>query len=174
MFKFKFLLGGSLLAFNLTLTDFTLASNSPTICTQDLNQLTEQMLIDLPDYTNRVMRRAQTLDRSDLQVRHVIVASKPEFYPIPLPQRQYTRVFTDSPTQIFFTTLERRYIQEKPVETQGFHWLFLVETQQGWDFLLLLSSNQSEQVSTPPRESNQTAIASAIRLWLRDYQSSCP
>jgi hypothetical protein len=168
VFRFKSLLGGSLLAFNLTL-----ASNSPTICTQDLNQLTQQLLIDLPDYTNRVIRRAQTLDRSDLLVRHVIVASKPEFDPIPLPQRQYTQVFTDSPTQIFFTTLERRYIQAKPVETQGFHWLFLVETEKGWDFLLLLSSNQSQQVSIPPRESNQTAIASAIRLWLRDYQSSC-
>lgn len=169
MFKLKSFLVTSLLAFNLAL-----ASNSPTICTQDLNQLTQQLLIDLPDYANRVIRRAQTLDRSDLQVRHVIVASKPEFDPLPLPQRQYTRVFTDSPTQIFFTTLERRYIQEKPVETQGFHWLFLVETEKGWDFLLLLSSNESEQVSIPPRESNQTAIASAIRLWLRDYQSSCP
>ena len=173
MFRFKSLLGGSLLAFNLAFTELTLASNSPTICTQDLNQLTQQLLIDLPDYANRVIRRAQTLDRSDLQVRHVIVASKPEFDPLPLPQRQYTRVFSDSPTQIFFTTLERRYIQKKPVETQGFHWLFLVETEKGWDFLLLLSSNESEQVSIPPRESNQTAIASAIRLWLRDYQSSC-
>ncbi len=142
-------------------------------CTKDINQLVEQLLKDLPHYTNRVIRRAQSLEVSDLQIRHIIAVSPPEFEPLPLPQRQYTRVFTDSPTQIFFTTLERRYRQNQAVETQGFHRLFLVETPQGWDFLLLLSANQTQESVTPPRESNQSAIASAIRLWLRDYDSFC-
>ncbi|TVQ45491.1 MAG: hypothetical protein EA365_07425 [Gloeocapsa sp. DLM2.Bin57] len=151
----------------------TIPSHSQPICTEDINQLTKQLLEDLPNYTNRVIRSGQPLDISNLQIRHIIAVSQPEFQPLPLPQLQYTRVFDDSPTQIFFTTLERIYVQNRGVETQGFHWLFLVETQQGWDFFFLLSANQTDQLLTPPRESNQSAIASAIRLWLRDYQSSC-
>ncbi|ELR99314.1 hypothetical protein [Gloeocapsa sp. PCC 73106] len=144
-------------------------------CGANVDQLTEQLLRDLPNYTNRVIRSAQSLERDQLQIRHLILASKPEFEPISLSQTQYRPVFNDSPPQVFFTTLERRYINRQPVETQGFHWLFLTETPQGWRFVMLFSSQDTtntDQPPSPPRDSNQTAIAQAIRLWLRDCHGS--
>lgn len=161
------------IVYSLIFSKSTVQANPMVSCDLDIEQLTEKLLKDLPDYTNRVIRSAQSLERSDLQVRHVIVTAKPDFESIQLSQRQYTPTFTDSSNQVFFTSLERIYVQGKAVEVQGFHWLFLAKTDKGWDFFTLVSSRESNNILIPPRENNQTAIAQAIRIWLRDYQFSC-
>lgn len=143
-------------------------------CPQDIDQLMTELLADLPDYTNRVISRAQSLERDLQSSRYVLVAGKANFEPIPVTNLQYNPVFEqESPTQVFFTTLERRYLNLQAVETQSFHWMFLTNTPNGWRLVMLFSRQENirdDQIPTPPRESNQTAIAQGIRLWLRDCQ----
>lgn len=140
-------------------------------CNLDLETLGDRLLADLPAYSNRVIRRAQNLDRSDWQIRYIIAASQPDFQPLPLAERQYTRVIEDQPTQLFFTTLERIYKDQQPVEIQNYHRLFLGSSNQGWQMLRLVSSfggSDTSQPPAPPRDSNHTAVGQAIRLWIRD------
>lgn len=153
----------------LLLTPPALAAPVESSCPQDVQTLTSLLLKDLPHYTNRL--------RSRLGVEpptYMLVAGKAEFEPLPLSQNQYRRVFEQEPTQVFFTTLERTYRGKQVIEVQNYHWLMLVETSAGWQLFTLFSSLGSSQADfppDPPLESNQSAVAQGIRLWLRDCQS---
>jgi hypothetical protein len=86
--------------------------------------------------------------------------------------------------QVFFTTLERQYWRNQMVSLQNYHWLFLVQNQDGWYLGLLYSSLgrypsgdgplspvASQRAPTPPEESSDGIIGQAIRLWLRDCRA---
>ncbi len=144
-------------------------------CPTDLEILTNQLLIDLPDYANRVIQRSRRLDREIDLYSTVIVAGKPEFEPLELPNFEYTPFSTEQPEQVFFTTLERSYEKDRIVETQTYHWLFLTRTIQGWQTVMMYSqtgSNSNNSLLSPPWESSNSAIGQGVNLWLRDCNSN--
>ena len=145
---------------------------------QDIQSLTSKMLRDLPSYANRASQRARRLSRKTDIYSNVLVAGNPEFAPLTLGPGIYA---PKSPTndseavqQIFFTTLERQYVNGKPVELQEFHWLFLTKTQTGWRLATMFTQTggyPSKKSPTPPRESSDGIIAQGVETWLRDCQA---
>ncbi len=156
-----------------------LTPHSRSCQTQDVKTLTAQMLRDLPGYANRVGQRIRRLSRINDVSSYVLVAGRAEFAPLTLgpgvymPQSPPNTNGSESVQQVFFTTLERRYIAGKVVELQDFHWLFLTKTKSGWRLATMFSQTGSyttKQPPTPPRESSDGVIAQAIENWLRDCQ----
>jgi len=140
-------------------------------CPTDLETLINQLLIDLPDYANRVIQRSRRLNLPIDRYSTVIVAGKPDFEPLELFNYEYTHLSSQQPQQVFFTTLERSYLSDRLVETQTFHWLFLTQTIYGWETVMIYSqtaSTSADAVISPPWESSNGAIAQGIKLWLRD------
>ncbi|MDJ0713566.1 MAG: hypothetical protein QNJ54_05035 [Prochloraceae cyanobacterium] len=156
-------------------TRYSIATkNTSQKCPVDLESLTSLMLEDLPNYTNRVIRQSSTPQRSNRTRRSVILAGKPEFEPLPLSQNQYSPLFSESPEQVFFTTLERQYLDDRVLEVQNYHWLFLSQTKSGWRLVMLFSrlgSTSKARPPLPPRETSNSAIGQAVRLWLRDCRA---
>lgn len=150
--------------------------NSTFSCPADIKTLTAQLLQDLPGYANRVIKRADILpDAVEMDV-YVIVAGQAEFEPLSLGPGQYEDTTTDPkpPEQVFFTTLERQYLDEKVVTTQNYHWLFLSETDSGWRMALLYTRLGSPSKAVPPRpplETSDGIIGQAVRIWLRDCRA---
>jgi hypothetical protein len=150
-----------------------LAGNEPSSnCQQPLEELTSPLLEALPSYSNRVGQRSQTgnvpLDT------YVLIAGRPEFEPLPLNQQQWQATVPDTTEQVFFTTMERSYTEQRALETQNFYWAFFVQTQRGWQLALLyqqLGGFVSNQPTSPRRDASNGAIAQGIRLWLRDCQA---
>lgn len=147
-------------------------------CPSDLENLTKVMLRDLPGYANRVSQRAfdRIQTRTSNVPGYVIIASQPEFAPLTLGPGVYepSTYDNDDPYQIFFTTLERQYVQGRAVQLQHYHWLFLTQTNSGWRLALMFSRTGTYptiQPPTPPRDSSQGVIAQAIRIWLNDCQT---
>ncbi|WP_013322541.1 hypothetical protein [Gloeothece verrucosa] len=143
-------------------------------CPSDLQTLTDMLLKDIPSYANRVMQRARQIDKN-ISSTYVLVAGRPEFEPLPLTQgpSQYAPVFPNSTQQVFFTTLERQYSHNKPVQMQLYHWLFLTLTDQGWQLNTVftrIGSSVAGQPPLPPRESRDGIIGQAVTLWLRDCE----
>ncbi len=148
-------------------------SSSNNSCDQDLESLMSVMLRDLPSYTNRVIQRSRRLDLSSYRVSYIVAAGQAEFEPISLSQGEYNENL-EPPEQVFFTTLERTYANKQLIQTQNFHWLFLVPTNDGWQMVLFYSRLGGENPNSPispPRESSNSAIGQAIRLWLRDCRA---
>jgi len=144
--------------------------------TQDIKTLTAQLLRDLPGYANRVIQRSRRLSRTNDVYGYVLVAGHPEFAPLTLGPGVYAPTPPDSEAvqQVFFTTLERRYTDDKPIELQDFHWLFLTKTKSGWRLATMFSQTggyPTKQPPTRPRESSNGVIAQAIEAWLRDCQA---
>lgn len=147
-------------------------------CPTNVETLAKKMLIDLPHYANRVIQRARKLDREVDTYSYVLIAGKPEFEPLELTPNQYSSVppieEIEPPEQIFFTTLERQYINNKVEKRQNYHWLFLSETEGGWRMSMVFSrfgSNDNERPPTPPQETSNSIIGQAVRLWLRDCRA---
>lgn len=143
-------------------------------CPEQLNDLIALMLPNLPSYANRVNQRAFDLDRNPNLPGYVLLAGRPEFMPLSLGPGEYLPVAESQPDQVFFTTLERQYVDGKAVELQVHHWLFLTRIESGWRLVMLFSalrSDAADPVAAPPQDSSQGAIAQAIRLWLRDCQA---
>ncbi|MBH8573425.1 hypothetical protein I8752_10435 [Nostocaceae cyanobacterium CENA369] len=145
---------------------------------QTLEALTTQMLRDLPSYANRASQRARRLSRSSDVYSYVLLAGRPEFQPLPLNPEGYTTDRQKSATtgveQVFFTTLERQYINQKAVELQEFHWLLLTKTKNGWRLVMMFTQTDSypvQQPASPPRDSSNGNIAQGIKTWLRDCQA---
>ncbi|MGB3642101.1 MAG: hypothetical protein WBA39_31665 [Rivularia sp. (in: cyanobacteria)] len=146
---------------------------------QDLSQLTNKLLRDLPAYFNRATQRARRLDRSVQVYSYMLVAGKPDFEPLPL--KSWTDETTDKSAnrakgveQIFFTTLERQYVKGKAVQLQQFHWLFLTKTESGWRMSMMYSQTggyPKQKPPTPPRESSNSAVGQGIKTWLRDCRA---
>ncbi len=146
---------------------YEVAAESNT-CPDNLEQLTNLLVRDLPSYANRPIQKRRKL--TDSVYSSILAASKPDFRSIEISSREYPPHFPQSaPTQVFITTLERQYTGIKAAELQQFHWLFMVKTQMGWRLANMYSrtgAGGAESLNTPPIESSKTSIGEAIRLWL--------
>ncbi|WP_228020424.1 MULTISPECIES: hypothetical protein [Sphaerospermopsis] len=150
---------------------------------QSLESLTTRLMLDLPSYANRVIQRSRRLSRSVDIYPYILVAGKPEFQNLPLSPGINTANNTANNTnnyasqgveQVFFTTLERQYVNKKAVELQQFHWLFLTKTTLGWQVVMMFTQTGEYPVKppiAPPRDSSQGAIAQGVKLWLRDCEA---
>jgi hypothetical protein len=140
-------------------------------CPTDLENLTVQLLNDLPNYANRVIQRARRLDREIDSYYTVIIAGKPEFEPIELLNFEYTPFSGEQAQQVFFTTLERSYDKDRVIQSQSYHWLFLTHSNRGWQTVMIYSQNGSTSPNDPPapaRESSDSFIGQGVKIWLRD------
>lgn len=156
----------------------------PASCPNNIDALLPLLLRDLPSYSNRVSSRAQVLERS-FNPRGVVIAAAqaPEdqqkaiatqrlFDGLPLTE---DAIATHQLTPLFFTTLERQYVNDRAVRIQHYHWAFLSQTsddeQSQWHLALLFSRighYPNDQPVSPPRESSQGSIGRGLQLWLRD------
>jgi hypothetical protein len=143
---------------------------------QSLETITAQLLLDLPSYSNRVTQRARRLSRSVDIYPYVLVAGKPDFQTLPLNSGDIVKKYeSEGIEQVFFTTLERQYLNKKAVEIQQFHRLFLTKTKNGWTVVMMLTQTGEYPVKSliaPPRDSSESAIAQGVKLWLRDCNST--
>ena len=73
----------------------------------------------------------------------------------------------------FLTTLERQYREGRRIEIQQYHWLFLTKTEKGWELVKIVSRFGTAADVRPllAPESEKSAIAEAIHLWLRDCRA---
>ncbi|MEH2043798.1 hypothetical protein [Nostoc sp.] len=154
-------------------------SDARSLCSeQNLETLTVQLLQKLPSYTNRASQRARRLSRSSQVYSYMLVAGRPEFTPLPLNLEQYSADASKSAAsgveQVFFTTLERQYIDKKAVELQEFHWLLLTKTKSGWQLVMMFSqagSYSQQQPLSSPRDSSNGTVAQGVKGWLRDCEA---
>jgi len=145
-------------------------------CPQTIEPLTAQLLEDLPGYANRVIQRTRLPSRTQDSSTYFILAGQPEFNPLTENlQGNYVPAFPEAETetvkQVFFTTLERQYSKTTVQAVQNYHWLFLTKTEQGWYLVFLYSRfglPGSNHPPTPPQETSNGIIGTAIQLWLRD------
>jgi hypothetical protein len=141
-------------------------------CPNNVSELIPLLLKDLPAYSNRVVQRTQNLNQAAGTENYIITASQAEFEPLQLPRLQYDQINSDQePTQVFFTVLERHYLQDEIVDISSYHWLFLTSTTRGWQTVMLFSrfGNTTENaLPAPPRETTDGIIGQGIQLWLRD------
>ncbi|MGM3309256.1 hypothetical protein ACSQ6I_25315 [Anabaena sp. WFMT] len=164
-------------ALSKTLTPKTVNPEIGNSCSeQSLETLTTQLLLDLPSYANRATQRARRLSRSVDIFPYVLVAGKPEFQALPLNPGIDTanKYESEGVEQVFFTTFERQYLNQKAVELQQFHWLFLTKTKNGWNVVMMFTRTGEYPVKPPiaaARESSSGAIAQGVKLWLRDCQA---
>ncbi|MFQ4143829.1 hypothetical protein [Chlorogloeopsis sp. ULAP02] len=150
-----------------------------TTCSEkNIETLTTRLLRDLPAYSNRATQRARRLKRSVDIYSYMLVAGRPEFTPLPLnpaeDNLETSKYTSEGVEQVFFTTLERQYVKGKAVELQQFHWLFLIKSQNGWWMVMMFSQTGSypkQKPPTPPRDSSNSAVAQAIKSWLRDCRA---
>lgn len=150
-------------------------------CPDNLEDLANLLVTDIPDYANRIIQRNRTYSHAlEFFPIFIITAGKADLDPLLLNQTQYKsslRSQTDSNThQIFFTTLEKQYsTNNRIIETQNFHWLILTKTPQDWKLVMALTKfgypdNSPHQnfISSPPIDTTEGTIGQAIKLWLRD------
>ena len=155
------------------LSNVLVASKKDLKCAGNIENLITLMLKDLPSYANRVIGRSIFNNKGNIY-NYVIVAGKPDFEPIPLNNREYTPVFKDSSQQVFFTTLEKQYLDNKAVEIQNYHWLFLTRSPTGWRMVTIFSRLGKPDKDRPPfplKQSSNSYIGRGIRLWLRDCRA---
>ncbi|MEG4494750.1 hypothetical protein [Microcoleus sp. D3_18_C4] len=140
-------------------------------CPADLETLVDRLLQDLPSYANRVIVRSHFSPNKNTPpgyaLPQIILAGRPEFEPLPL---NFEDALPENASQVFITTLERQYRGGKPVEIEQYHWLFFTKTENGWELVKIVSrfSRVADVRPLSPPESEKSAIAEAIRLWLRD------
>ncbi len=142
-------------------------------CPSDVEPLTELLIRDLPSYANRQLRSVIPLDRT-LKPSRIIIAGRPEFAPLPLAPGQPAPSQDADPAQVFISTLERQYVNDRAVEIQQYHWLFLTRSPSGWRLAFMFTRTGSATPGTsptPPRDSSDGAIAQAIKTWLRDCRA---
>ncbi|MBJ7898856.1 MAG: hypothetical protein GC158_02795 [Cyanobacteria bacterium RI_101] len=140
-------------------------------CPGELTDLIPPLLADLPSYVNRVAQRR--LGAEPLQT-YLLIAGEADFNPLPLPQRQFPPQAPDTTRQVFFTTLERHYDEAGLTSRQNFYRSFWVETSGGWQLALLygqLNAAKTNPIPEPPQFLNDSDLAEAVRLWLRDCQA---
>ncbi len=143
-------------------------------CPNNVKELTALLLKDLPAYSNRVIQRTQDINQAAGIENYIIIASAAEFEPLALPRLQYNTIDDRDPEQVFFTVLERQYINRQIVEIQTYHWLFLTRTDSGWRAVMMFSrfgNSLENQPPTPPRETTDGIIGRAVQLWLRDCRA---
>ncbi|MEM9274916.1 MAG: hypothetical protein AAGA80_18425 [Cyanobacteria bacterium P01_F01_bin.143] len=152
-------------------------------CSQELELLTDSLLKEIPNYSNRIIQRTQNISQNAGISTYIIAAGQEQFEALNLPQIQYNPVAIDNTEQIFFTTLERQYISDnattrspntRKIEREAYHWLFLTPTNNGWSMVTMFSrfgSSVSDNLPTPPQESSKGIIGQAVQLWLKDCRA---
>jgi hypothetical protein len=145
----------------------------PPTCPEALESLIPILLDDLPSYANRVTQRSFNDNTRSTDIPGtILIAGRPEYEALSLGPGEYVPdPSVGDPYQIFFTTLERQYVNNESVSLQNSHWLFLTQTESGWRFSLMFTRigiARSDQPPNPPYDSSEGAIAQAVRLWLRD------
>jgi len=144
-------------------------------CSEDLQTLTPLLLRDLPNYANRVIQRSRSLPNSPDLKAYVLLAGKAEYEPLDLgTSKQFQPTTDNTAQQIFFTTLERQYINQKAVEIQNYHWLFLTPSPDGWRLGMSLTrfgTLDKTNPPSPPRDTSNAVIGQAVKLWLRDCRA---
>lgn len=153
----------------LTMTSSAQATSS---CSEEFQPFMGEMLKELPAYINRVNTRANNPHNS------VLVAAKADFQPLPLPEQSAGLQSSQSDVQqVFFATLLRRLAGGEVVYQQEHHWLFMAPSDRGWEFIQLystLSPYPVASVNSPPRNSSEGSVATAIKAWLKNchYQKT--
>ena len=146
-----------------------------TSCPEAVNLLTQGLLRDLPSYANRVARRTLGTTPDDTDFGTVLVAGRAELEPLPLEELAFPNPPDEATQQVFFTTLERRYVDTATVSLEQYHWLFLVPAADGWRLTLMFSRTGSHTAAvrppTPRQESSDGIIGQAVQLWLRDCRA---
>lgn len=141
-------------------------------CPDDLQSLANALVINIPNYANRVIQKSRKLSRNIQSIPiYVITASQAEFEPLPLSQHQYQENKNEAVKQVFFTTLERQYLRKDYViETQNYHWLLLTKTSQGWQLVMIFSrfGTSNNGIPSPKQDTSNGIMGQAIKLWLRD------
>ncbi len=143
-------------------------------CPDDLKQLTSLLLKDLPNYSNRVIQRTQRENRKAGIRNFIITAGQAEFEPLELPRIQYNPIDDEDPQQVFFTVLERQYKNNKITNIQTYHWLFLTQTDLGWQTVMMFSrfgNSKETKPPAPPRETTDGIIGQGVQLWLKDCRA---
>ncbi|PSF33060.1 hypothetical protein C7H19_20900 [Aphanothece hegewaldii CCALA 016] len=164
-----------LLGVNLTVSALPTTSTCPT----DTEKLSQLLLQDLPSYANRVLHRSKKTDLGSFVQTYVIVSGQGETQPLPLRQSpsQYQAIFSEVKPQVFFTTFERQYSNNKLVRFHNYNWLFLVPTEKGWRLVMSLSQlaslepTQPNDPPLPPIDTTNGVIGQAVQLWLRDCEA---
>ncbi|NJK73748.1 MAG: hypothetical protein HC942_05870 [Microcoleus sp. SU_5_6] len=151
---------------------YSLLVRSP--CPENLESLVDRLLPDLPSYANRITVRSRFAPNTNTPPGYlppqIILAGRPEFEPLPLNSES---AIPENARQVFITTLERHYRGGKPADIQQYHWLFFTQTDGGWELVKIIST-LGTVADVPPLllpEGEKSAIAEAIRLWLRDCRA---
>ncbi|ERT08514.1 hypothetical protein M595_1548 [Lyngbya aestuarii BL J] len=140
-------------------------------CPVELQTLVDQMLPDLPSYTNRVIERRSNSREFERDTSVLIAGQLDELEPLPF------NVNLDSPDEtylVYLKTWERQYYTNKLIRFQRYHWLFLRKSGSGWELEKMFSKSSSYPrygFYSLPGETSESAFAQAIRLWLRDCQA---
>ena len=147
-------------------------------CPQELETLVAGLVRDLPGYANRVaLRTLGNVAVEDWPFGSVLTVGAPELEPIDLSDRTFREVagMETAAAQVFFTTLERQYVNQQSVLLQHYHWLFLAPSDQGWLMVFMFSSvgpyPAVGRAPSPPQDSTDGIIGQAVRLWLRDCRA---
>ena len=159
---------------NIRASSIKLEEKDSFTCPANIKQLTALLLTDLPAYSNRVIQRTQDRNQSAGIENYIIAASEAEFEPLGLPRLQYSRIDNQDPKQVFFTVLERQYINNKIVDIQSYHWLFLTQIDSDWRAVMMFSrfGNSAENPPpTPPKETTNGIIGQGVKLWLKDCRA---
>lgn len=140
----------------------TAASN----CPKEFEPFVTEMLAELPAYANRVNTRVNN------RQTYVILAGRADFEDLPLLQASFPPPDqAENPVrQVFFSTLLKRFSQNKIIQQQEHHWLLMAPSDRGWEFVQLysiLESYPSQKLAAPPRNSSEGSIATAIKDWLK-------
>jgi hypothetical protein len=145
------------------------------ICSkQDLETLTTNLMRDLPSYSNRITQRSRRLSRKVDVFSYMLVAGRPEFTPLKVDNIDVPENSAEGVEQVFFTTLERQYTKDKPIELQQYHRLFLTKSASGWRMIMMLTQTGSypaKNIPSPPRETSRGNVAQAVETWLRDCRA---
>ncbi|MDJ0556144.1 MAG: hypothetical protein QNJ68_17255 [Microcoleaceae cyanobacterium MO_207.B10] len=136
----------------------------------DLEVLVADLILDLPGYVNREIKRDRQPNEDYLK-RNIVIAGRPEFEPLTIDDMPFLQ---EDIKQIFLTTLERQYRDSQVVELQQFHWLFLRQNQTQWELVNMFSIEESllENIPSQPEDSINGVFARGIRAWLKGCYSA--
>lgn len=140
-------------------------------CPVELQTLVDQMLPDLPSYTNRVIERRSNSREFERDTSVLIAGQLDELEPLPF---NVNLDYPDETYLVYLKTWERQYYTNKLIRFQRYHWLFLRKSASGWELEKMFSKSSSYPrygFYSLPGETSKSAIAQAIRLWLRDCQA---